>query len=138
MNQRIASLLQRLLPLIFLAAGIVFIVLGSVTLGHHKTYLPATGTISSIDVEYGVGEDATDTYTVMVEYEVDGTTYFSELGEMKSGYHQGKEVDLLYNPENPEEIIPSGKTGPIIAVVFGGVVTLAGAFSIVRKIVTGR
>ncbi len=126
MNQAVSRILRVLSPFIALALGVVVIVVCAIQLGHHKTYLSAKATIESIEVDYGVGEDDSDTYTVMVAYTVDGTTYHSELGEMKSGYHEGKEVDILYNPENPEKIIPAGKTGFIIGIVVGGVACLAG------------
>ena len=138
MNQTVSRVLQRLGPIIAVILGVVLIVFGSLTLGKHKTYQPVQATIESISVDYGVGEDDTDTYHVWVKYTVDGKEYHSELGEMQNGYHEGKEISVLYNPEKPEEIISQSKTGPIIAIVIGGVAALAGAFLTVRRIMTGR
>ena len=138
MSQTINRVLQKIGPIIAVILGIVVIVFGTLSLGKHKTYKPVAATIESISVDYGVGEDDSDTYHVWVKYTVDGKEFHSELGEMQNGYHEGKEITVLYNPEKPEEVISESKTGPIIGIVVGSLVTLVGLFLTVRRFLTGR
>ncbi len=138
MNQAVNRLLQRIAPLILAVAGVVFLIVGVHSLNQKKTFLPATGVIQSIEVEPATTEDEADSYTVIVEYTIDGTTYYSDLGEIESGYHEGKEISFLYDPDNPENITVTSKTGSYIAMVFGVVCLLGGVFAFVRRIITGR
>ena len=64
-------------------------------------------------------DDEPDSYTVMVLYEVDGRKYSSDLHELRSGYYEGKEIDILYDPNAPENITTQGVIGNIIAIAVG-------------------
>ena len=137
MNQNISNLIRRFAPLIAVIFGIVFIAVGAIGLKQNATFTPTTATIESIEVEYGAGDES-DTYKVIVTFTVDGKTYHSDLGHLSNGDYEGKEVNIMYNPEKPEEIITAGKTGPTIAIVLGAVCALAGCVGFVRKLVSGR
>ena len=133
MNQKIAKFVERYGSLIAILAGAVFVIVGIVGIYQNQTFSKASGKIVSIEVEYGNETDESNRYTVMVEYTVDGTTYYSDIGTLKSGWYEGKIIPILYNPEKPEQITEQGLKGPVIAMVFGGVAVAAGVYSLVRK-----
>ena len=111
-------LLIRLMPLILVLGGMVIALSGIVDLWHQHTYLPAKAEIVSIERHLGTGDDP-DTYTVMVEYTVNGRVYYSDIGGLRSGYYEGKEIDILYDPNAPEKVTTQGLTGNIIAIAVG-------------------
>ena len=131
----IARLMQRLAPLILLAAGILFIVFGLIDAHQAKTFAPAMGTIRSIEVDNS-GEDTR--YTVIVEYTVDGTSYFADLGELKNGFAVGQEIDIQYNPADFEQIRLPGRTGMLACFGFGALMLLGAAVTTWRRLVYGR
>lgn len=137
MSKIIGNLLNAFAPLILVIFGIAFIVGGVIGMRQADSFTPTTGTIKSIEVTPGVGDES-DTYTVIVEYTVDGTTYYSDLGQLNSGDHEGKVIDILYDPDHPEHIIQPGKKGAMIAIGLGVVVLLTGIGTGIRQILFGR
>ena len=131
MGNGLSMLLRRFAPLVPIIFGIVFIIMGIVGIHQVKTFSPATGTIQSIDIEPG-GADESDSYTVIVQYNIGGTAYYSNLGELKNGWHVGQEIDILYNPNDYGQIITGDTKGPIIGIIFGAVCVLAGILSFFR------
>ncbi|MBR1759028.1 MAG: DUF3592 domain-containing protein [Lachnospiraceae bacterium] len=117
--KKFSELQKKLFTFGLMAVGLFFIVVGIIGVKNAKTFSPTKGVIQSIEVEEGIGEDDPDTYTVMVEYTVDGKTYVSDLGENGKDYAVGKEIDILYNPNNPEVITKPGTMMPIIAIAVG-------------------
>ena len=91
-----------------------------------------TGVITKIDIVYGTGADDNDEYHVFVKYSVDGTEYEEELGEYSAGMHEGDDVDLLYNPDNPRQLQKAGLTSIIIAFVFSGLSILVAVIMFLR------
>jgi hypothetical protein len=70
----------------------------------------------------------------MVEYTVDGQTYVSDLGQKKDDFTVGKEIDILYNPNNPEASVLPGKKIWFIFILVGAIVALAASVLLVRDI----
>ncbi|MBO4854296.1 MAG: DUF3592 domain-containing protein [Oscillospiraceae bacterium] len=106
-----------------LLVGIVFLAVGIFTLlNPHDDYLPVTATIVEIEQMF-TENDSPDVY---VDYTVDGTAYeHVRLGSYSSGYYEGKEIDLLYNPANPAQITTTGGAiWGIVLTVLGGLITL--------------
>ena len=78
--------------------------------------------IQSIERTYqAVDDDDADAWEVVVEYTVDGKTYVSDLGQTKDSFAVGKEIDILYDPSEPEVIVLQGKTFWIIGMIAGAV-----------------
>ena len=138
MNRAVNRFIQTFAPFIMLAVGVIFLCMTIITFNQKKTYLPTTGVIQSIEIEPGVGEDDADDYTVIVEYTVDGTTYYSDLGEMENGFHEGQQIDILYDPEHLDRITLPSNTGLYIGMGFGAVFLVGGIIALIRRIVTGR
>ena len=137
MSGNISQILNRIAPVFTIVASIVFIIGGVIGLHQVATFSPATGTIESIEIEHGTGDES-DTYTVIVSYDVDGTTYYADLGQLQNGFHEGMEIDILYNPEDFTQITIPSKTGPIIGIAFGAVMLLVGVFMTFRRIAYGH
>ncbi|MBR1559180.1 MAG: hypothetical protein IJ646_02955, partial [Clostridia bacterium] len=76
----------------------------------------------------------TDDWEVMVEYTVDGNTYISDLGQKKDDFTVGKEIDILYNPNDPEGIVLPGKAGWSIFILAGAAVDVAASALLVRDL----
>ena len=91
--------------------------------------------IQSIERTYqAVDDDDADTWEVVVEYTVDGKTYVSDLGQTKDSFAVGKEIDILYDPSEPEVIVLQGKTFWIIGMIAGAVVAVAAAVLLIKDI----
>ena len=76
----------------------------------------------------------TDTWEVMVAYSVDGKDYVTDLGQKKDDFTVGKEIDILYNPNNPEGIVLPGKTIWFIFMIAGAAVAVIAAVLLVRDL----
>lgn len=124
-------------PFLMMLGGAAFIIFGVIGIKEADTFVPVKAVIESIDVTPGIGDDP-DEYKVIVKYTVDGTAYHSDLGTLSNGDHEGKEIDVLYDPEDLGRVIRPGKAGPIIAIVFGAVVILGGIGTLIGRIVRGR
>lgn len=95
--------------LIGLLVGASFLGVGIFMLSTpHDDYLPVVATIVEIQETWtGDNEYA---YEVYVDYTVDGTAYrHVRLGNYSSGYREGKEINLFYNPANPSQIEAGGR-----------------------------
>ncbi len=81
---------------------------------------------------YKSGKKYKTSYTVYIEYVVDGKTYNSTLGHYNSAMRVGKSVEIMYNPENPADC--RGNTSVVELVIIsaiGSVFTLIGVLIIV-------
>lgn len=117
-----------------LIVGLGFIVFSIIGLRNADTFLPTTATIESIEKTYEAqDQDDSDVYEVMVSYTVDGKEYVSDLGVMKDDYAVGKQIDIIYDPEDPSVITLPGKTGSIIFIAIGAVAAALAVFMILRK-----
>ena len=130
---QLSNSLKRLMKAGAILFGLTFIVAGVAGIHQDNTFLPTKGVIRSMERTYvATDSNDTDTWEVMVEYTVDGKNYISDLGQKKDDFTVGKEIDILYNPSNPEAIVLPGKTVWIIAIIAGAIVAIAAAVLLVR------
>ena len=123
---QLSNTLKRLMKAGAILFGLIFIAAGVIGIHQDNTFLPTKGVIRSMERTYvATDSNDTDTWEVMVEYAVDGREYVSDVGSKKDDFTVGKEIDILYNPSNPESIVLPGKTIWIIAVIAGAVVAVA-------------
>ena len=123
--------ISRFLPLAFVIMGIVIIILSIRGLHIQDDFLPAEGVI--LDIQEYVEPDGDGgsnyTYDVTVEYKIDGKTYTSVMGDYEPDYEVGKQIDILYDPDDPSVIVSRGKgpfyyfIGASILVIIIGVIT---------------
>lgn len=132
---RLSNTLKRLMKVGAILFGLAFIVSGIIGIHQDETFLPTKGVIRSMERTYvATNSDENDTWEVMVEYAVDGQTYVSDLGQKKDDFTVGKEIDILYNPNNPEGIVLPGKTIWFIFILVGAVVAVVASVLLVRDI----
>ncbi len=126
--------ISKFFPLALVIIGIIVIVFSIHSLNRQDDFLPAKGVIQDIqeyeEIDTDGGTDST--YEVTVEYTVDGKTYTSVMGDYENGYEVGKEIDILYDPQDPNVIVSKGK-GPFYYFIGAGVfVILVGLFTFLR------
>ena len=132
---RLSNTLKRLMKVGAILFGLAFIVSGIIGIRQDDTFLPTKGVIRSMERTYvATDSNDTDTWEVMVEYAVDGQTYVSDLGQKKDDFTVGKEIDILYNPNNPEAAVLPGKTIWFIFILVGAVVAVVASVLLVRDI----
>ena len=134
MMRKLSGFHKILFQLGLCAVGVFFIVGGVVGIRQDNTFLRTTAVIRSIELvsEADSAED-TDEYAVMVEYSADGKTYVSDLGTMKKDFAEGKEIEILYDPSNPEAIVLPGKTGPILMIVLGAAAAIGAGIALIES-----
>ena len=134
MNQ-LSNNLKRLMKVGAILFGLIFIAAGIIGIHQDNTFLPTKGVIQSMERTYvATDSNETDTWEVMVGYTVDGKDYVSDLGQKKDSFAVGQEIDILYNPDNPEGIVLPGKVGWFIFIIAGAVVAAAASVLLVRDI----
>lgn len=100
-----ASKAENLIWIIFGSIGIVFVIVGIVLFSYIFNYenkIETKGVITNISsYKKSNGERANDVY---VSYYVDGKKYESKLNGYSSSFKEGKEIDIYYDKDNPNEI----------------------------------
>ena len=132
---RLSNTLKRLMKVGAILFGLAFIIAGVIGIRQDDTFLPTKAVIQSMERTYEAADaNETDTWEVMVAYSVDGKDYVSDLGQKKDDFTEGKEIDILYNPNNPEGIVLPGKTIWFIFIIAGAVVAAVASVLLVRDL----
>ncbi|MBQ8137244.1 MAG: hypothetical protein IJ174_07420 [Clostridia bacterium] len=122
---RLSNTLKRLMKVGAILFGLAFIIAGVIGIRQDDTFLPTKGVIRSMERTYeATDSNDTDTWEVMVAYTVEGKDYISDLGQKKDDFIVDKEIDILYNPDNPEGIVLPGKTIWFIFMIAGAAVAV--------------
>ena len=132
---RLSNTLRRLMKAGAILFGLVFIIAGVIGIRQADTFLPTKAVIRSMERTYvSTDSNESDIWEVMVAYSVDGKDYVSDLGQKKDDFTVGKEIDILYNPNNPEGIVLPGKTIWFIFMIAGAAVAVIAAVLLVRDL----
>ena len=132
---RLSNTLKRLMKVGAILFGLAFIIAGVIGIRQDDTFLPTKAVIQSMERTYeAMDSNETDTWEVMVAYSVDGKDYVTDLGQKKDDFTVGKEIDILYNPDNPEGIVLPGKTIWFIFMIAGAAVAVIAAVLLVRDL----
>ena len=132
---RLSNTLKRLMKVGAVLFGLAFIIAGVIGIRQDNTFLPTKAVIQSMERTYeAMDSNETDTWEVMVAYSVDGKDYVTDLGQKKDDFTVGKEIDILYNPNNPEGIVLPGKTIWFIFMIAGAAVAVIAAVLLVRDL----
>lgn len=132
---RLSNTLKRLMKVGAILFGLAFIIVGVIGIRQDDTFLPTKAVIQSMERTYeAMDSNETDTWEVMVAYSVDGKDYVTDLGQKKDDFTVGKEIDILYNPNNPEGIVLPGKTIWFIFMIAGAAVAVIAAVLLVRDL----
>ncbi|MBQ2160640.1 MAG: DUF3592 domain-containing protein [Firmicutes bacterium] len=124
----------KFLPLLFVIGGIVVIIMSISGLHDQDTFTSAKGVIRDIQVyeDRDADGDLTYTYDVTVDFEADGKSYTSVMGDYEDSYEVGKEIDIVFDPEDPTNIAAAGKSKYFIMIAAGVVVIIIGAIGFLR------
>jgi hypothetical protein len=132
---RLSNTLKRLMKVGAILFCLAFIIAGVIGIRQDDTFLPTKAVIQSMERTYEAADaNETDTWEVMVAYSVDGKDYVTDLGQKKDDFTVGKEIDILYNPNNPEGIVLPGKTIWFIFMIAGAAVAVIAAVLLVRDL----
>ena len=132
---RLSNTLKRLMKVGAILFGLAFIIAGVIGIRQDDTFLPTKAVIQSMERTYeAMDSNETDTWEVMVAYSVDGKDYVTDLGQKKDDFTVGKEIDILYNPNNPEGIVLPGKTIWFIFMIAGAAASVIAAVLLVRDL----
>ena len=111
----------------FIPVGIVLIIFGAILFGMKTDSFEKTvGKITSVTEE--INEEKQIQYDLGITYTVNGKTYENTFENLSGKFKVGDDIDVYYNPENPESITNSkigGFVAPAmialgaVAVVFG-------------------
>ena len=126
MKEQTRLIIKKIVPFIMLGVAAMFIIIGVLSLGKQSDYVKTSALVRRVDenVDYSDEGRSVD-YTTYVEFEVDGVSYNGKI-DLNKSYPEGSMIDILYNPENPADITSVGRTGPIIAIIFGSLVGVLG------------
>lgn len=91
-----------------------------------RGYVKTKALITQIESDYGASDSPS--YTVHVEYVVDGQLYAGISDVHVSGYKTGKRIDIYYNPDNPTEF--HGDV-PVVGYFFTGIGGVSCLFSLI-------
>lgn len=126
--------IAKFIPLAIVVMGIIAIVFSIHGLHQQDDFLPAKGVIQDIQEYVETDSDGVTntTYEVTVDYTIDGKSYTSVMGDFENGYEVGKEIDILYDPQDPNVIVSKGK-GPFYYFIGAGIFAiLVGLFTFLR------
>lgn len=105
------SALAAVLSIVAIGLGIWF------AFFHSRGFIKTTATIVDVELEDFGGADDGPSYSAIVEYSVDGVTYREKLDSRSSSYKVGKNVTVLYDPNDPSVVHSSGTIGIYFIVV---------------------
>ena len=121
--------------LLFAAVGIYILKSGEDKV--KRCTVEAVGTVVEIQEETTTDSDGTSiTYHPVLSYKVEGKTIKSKspVGTSNKKYNVNENVDILYNPNKPEEFIIKGdKSLNIMGIIFVILGTLCAVAGIVKR-----
>lgn len=113
--------------------GVFFIFFGYRSLSYeNRGYQKTTAVIQRME-PVSTGDEG-NTYDVYVKYTVNGMTYMNvKLDYYQSGFAEGKEITVFYNPNDPYDIHGDSKILGIILIIAGGISIVYSGVSLIRK-----
>lgn len=127
---------EKLLFLIFTVIGILVIIVGvfynKSFMEFKKTAVETEATIT--EIYYYSDSDGETHGIVYVAFEVDGKMYQGELGYYSSGMYEGDVVEVLYNPQNPNDFKSSSNFLGIFFIIIGLVFLVVGVIPMVIRV----
>lgn len=134
-----AQLKKFLGPIILLVAGIVFVVLGSVSLKQVKTFPQVQAVVTNVETRIVETEDGTDKdITAYVKYTIDGVEYNEILQNAPGNISENDEITVRYNPEKPTYVTGATKGSGTIQIAIGAVAAVAGLAALAVTFIKGR
>lgn len=112
--------LENLIWILFFVIGLVFTIIGVVIGANTLNYENKVDTIGTITrIEYYTDIDGDRLENVYVSYYVEQQQYESKLTGYSSDFYEGKEIDIYYDKNNPNEI--GVKSLDLLFLIFPGI-----------------
>ena len=140
MKRMVSGVMAIVMAIVFLAAGVLLIVLGVGRLQKTNSakYVETQATITKVETNEIPDSDAAGgyrtEYEVTVEYTVDGKKVVTQLSETPKDFYEGMELAVRYNVDKPTDVILPGNGGAVIMLVLGVVGILGGVVMFVRNL----
>lgn len=99
------NILENLIWIIFTVIGIVFVLIGGIiclNIFNYENKIETVGIITQISSYRD--SDGDINYEVYVSYNVNGKEYESRLNSYSSSFYEGKEINIYYDKDNPNNI----------------------------------
>ncbi len=130
---------------LFLLIGVVFILVGLMIFRvykHKKEVCTSLTDAIVVDMHINISTDSdgthSKTYAPVLEYNVSGYSYRNFEGTHSGTfeYEIGQHIELLYNPDNPDEfIIDNDNSSKTMAVIFICVGSLCAGIGIIAAVI---
>ncbi len=124
MKVKSASGVTNIIGIVFLLVGVLLVIVSIITFVGNKQFEANAETVMATITEIDTyrtrsnGKNKTR-HDVFIEYEVDGKTYNRELNYYTSSMYEGKEIEVMYNPDNPADARADENIASIILVFMG-------------------
>lgn len=136
MKQGVNGITKILFGAVFVAAGVLLIILGInrlVKLNAGK-YVETQAKITKIETTLVSDEDGShEEHEITVEYQVDGKKFVSRLSENPREFYEGMELTVLYDVDKPTTVVLPGKASSFIMMALGFVGVICGLMVIIKK-----
>lgn len=111
--------LSKLLPIVLILAGITLLGTGVSTLVSQAGYDKTTAVITEITEEpYSTGGKEKTALSAVAAYTVGDTVYTADLGGVRSGFIEGGQIQVLVNPDVPQDaVLPQTACGAVCTVL---------------------
>ena len=96
-----------------------------------KTANKTTAIITNIEYKSMIDDEIDNVY---IKYYVDGKEYNGKLDEISSNMYTGKEIDIFYNINNPNDFIQNNKVSNVIFKYFGYLFMIVGIWQLIYSI----
>ncbi len=128
--------------IVFLLVGIIMIVASIMMFVNNKQFEAhaekTMAVITEIDrYTTGSGDDRTIHHDVYVEYRVDRKVYNRMLNTYNSSMYEGKEIEVMYNPDNPDDVRVNENVGSVILIIMGLVFGAIGGGIFFTNVIAG-
>ena len=128
-NQKIKKLL---VSLMIIAAGIAFIIFGSISFKEVKNFPEVQAVVTKVETNIVQDDEGTtEEKTIYVQYTVDGVEYNEVLQNTSSNAQENETITVRYNPEKPEYVTGATKASGTLQLAVGIVIAVAGLASAV-------
>lgn len=136
MKQGVNGITKILFGAVFVAAGVLLIILGINRLVKMNAgkYVETQAKITKIETTLVSDEDGShEEHEITVEYQVDGKKFVSRLSENPREFYEGMELTVLYDVDKPTTVVLPGKASSFIMMALGFVGVICGLMVIIKK-----
>ena len=121
---------------LFAVIGFIFIIVGIIWLVSGRKFVQSAVKVSAVisEIESYRDSDENVNYRVYVNYSYGGQRYEDiRLNEYSSSMYEGKEIQVMLDPDNPKKLMTNLGLyiGPAVFIGMGAIFTSAGVISLV-------